>query len=369
MLKRIIAPLFNILTPLNNVIAKKKRIVLYSNLGFRDNVLSLANYLIEHHVTDQYECVFISNKFYRNFKGIKNVKVTSPLLGIYYFLTSKYFFYCFGKYPIKPSAEQIVVNLGHGMPIKKIGNSEEKRKNIDYNYFNYVLSYSPYFDQIIMDSFGAEGKQIMHFGAPRNDELFVQEEINEEPRKVIWMPTYQEERTAQFLAPFTDKQDLDELDAFLQARNCILYIKPHPLEKRTFSKSDTTNIKIITDDIILQKYSSLYTCLAEMSGLITDYSSISIDYLLLNRPIAYIFSNEAVYRRERGFNFDDLDEITAGVTIKTIEDFNQFIDVVCRIQPDSFINKRKTLIGKFHKYRDGDNTHRILESIGISDND
>lgn len=61
----------------------------------------------------------------------------SPGAGVKHFFTSKYFFFSFGKYPVKPSKKQVVINTTHGSPLKKIGNYLDDR---DYNFFTYVLA-------------------------------------------------------------------------------------------------------------------------------------------------------------------------------------------------------------------------------------
>lgn len=109
---------------INKMIPKKRnRIVLYSNWGFRDNLRTLYHYLVDNDYQETYEIVCASNDFYHLDKE-NDVKYVSIYRGFFYFLTSKYFFYSFGKYPIKPAPSQMVVNLWHGMPLKKIGNLE-----------------------------------------------------------------------------------------------------------------------------------------------------------------------------------------------------------------------------------------------------
>ena len=53
-----------------------------------------------------------------------------------------FFIYFFGKYPIKPSKSQVVVNLWHGTPLKKLGNLEKGLEKTDYNFFTYVVASS-----------------------------------------------------------------------------------------------------------------------------------------------------------------------------------------------------------------------------------
>lgn len=354
----------NIMNPINNIIPKKNRIVLYSNLGFRDNVLSLYNFLIKEHINNKFEIIIISNHFYQSTKSELNVKKVGPFNGLYYFLTSRYFFYCFGKYPIKPSSAQVVVNLGHGMPIKKIGNSELKYKNINYNYFDFVLSYSDFFDSIIEESFSASSSQIIHTGAPRNDELFNNKKSN--VRNIIWMPTYQEHRSGSLLDPFNTKNDIQKLDSFLKRKNCILYIKLHPLETDTVRISSTSsNIQLINDKEILSQFTSLYDFLAETWGLITDFSSVSIDYLLTDNPIAYILNDKDSFASERGFNFDSLSDVTAGPIIQDKSDFFDFIELVCGEIDDKFKLKRDVLKHTFYEYFDNHSSERLLKKVGI----
>lgn len=85
---------------------------------------------------DEYKIVVSINDFEKYLENPpKNVLFVSNKKGIKHFMKSKYAFYCFGKYPIKPAKSQIVVNLWHGTPLKKIGNLESGLEKIDYNFF------------------------------------------------------------------------------------------------------------------------------------------------------------------------------------------------------------------------------------------
>ena len=133
-LKTLFFKISDVTSKLNTLIPKKRnRIVIYSNWGFRDNIRTLYQYLVVNGYQDKYEIICASNNFY-HLKKDNKVKFVSIYNGLYYFLTSKYFFYSFGKYPIKPTKKQMVVNLWHGMPLKKIGNLENGMEKIDYNF-------------------------------------------------------------------------------------------------------------------------------------------------------------------------------------------------------------------------------------------
>lgn len=171
-LKTLFFKISNFTSRLNTLIPKKRnRIVIYSNWGFRDNIRTLYQYLVDNGFQDKYEIVCASNNFY-HLKKDNRVKFVSIYRGLYYFLTSKYFFYSFGKYPIKPSRNQMVVNLWHGMPLKKIGNLESGMENIDYNFFTKLVSSSDLFTPIMKAAFKAKDNQMLLVGNIRNDELF-----------------------------------------------------------------------------------------------------------------------------------------------------------------------------------------------------
>ena len=61
-----------------------------------------------------------------------------------------------------------------------------------------------------------------------------------------------------------------------------------------------------------------YDFLNVVDVLITDYSSIYFDYLLLNRPIIFHMPDLEEYQKKRGFILDPLDEWTPGDMSTTI---------------------------------------------------
>ncbi|WP_334095968.1 CDP-glycerol glycerophosphotransferase family protein, partial [Helicobacter typhlonius] len=102
------------------------QIFIYSNLGFRDNVRAVYDYLIENGYNKKFKIVCSLNDYKRyRHCAPSNVKFVGNFTGLFKFFRSKFCFYCFGKYPVKPSDKQAVINLWHGMPIKRIGNMEQ----------------------------------------------------------------------------------------------------------------------------------------------------------------------------------------------------------------------------------------------------
>ncbi len=380
-IKKIIEKAFVVLTFINKYIPKKDNvIVLYSNLGFRDNVKSLYDYLIENKYYEKYRIVCATNEYKKYNEINKNIIFVSPVKGLYYYLKSKYFFYSFGKYPIYPSKKQIVINLWHGMPLKRIGLMSEQEQNLKYNYFTYVIATSEFFVPIMAKSFGCSENQVLISGEPRNDSLFKKVNIYQcfniydGGKKVIYMPTFRNSVDLKIdnsspkdtvYEKLKDKEVLKVLNNRLLARNIFLFIKPHPLDN--FDKlfiEYLSNIIYIDDKIINDKNISLYTLLGNMDALLTDYSSVYFDYLLVNKPIGFIIDDIDNYDLKRGFVIDEPVGMMPGEKIRNLEELDKFFENLSN-NVDKFIEDRKVINNLVNYYKDNKNCERILKITKI----
>ena len=150
---------FRMVSAINKIIPKDDRLVLlYSNLGFRDNVAYLYEHLIENGYNKKYRIVRSQNEKCENILP-KNVKVISNVKGILYFLRSGHVFYCFGKLPIYPCKKQIVIQMWHGTPFK--GADEWQKTTVSKrSYYTYLLMSSHYFDDIAKKYYGVKDENI-----------------------------------------------------------------------------------------------------------------------------------------------------------------------------------------------------------------
>ena len=362
--KTLMFNLKSITSKMNTIIPKKnKRIVLYSNWGFRDNLRTLYQYLVDNGYQEEYEIICASNDFYHLEKE-KDVKYVSIYRGLYYFLTSKYFFYSFGKYPIKPASNQMVVNLWHGMPLKKIGNLEVGMEEIDYNFFTKLVSSSALFTPIMKAAFKAEDNQILLVGNIRNDELFKKEK----EKNIIWMPTYRNSNnyhdSQEALIFSLGEEDFSKIQQILSKHDYQLYIKLHPLEEsRLHVQMNHSNIHLLTEEIISEQYDTLYTFLGTTSALITDYSSVFLDYYLLNRPVAFTINDYEEYKDKRGFVFEDVKSLMVGSVIRDSHDLLEFLESVMKSE-DSYIEERTKVNDKVNAIQK-DFTKTLLNEIGL----
>ena len=115
----------------------------------------------------------------------------------------------------------------------------------------------------------------------------------------IYMPTYRD-TSRSFLAEALP--DLDRLSAILAGRHALLYIKPH-LHTDLASVGAFANIRLWPRGIDHNTY------LADLTGLITDYSSALYDYLAVRDTgaILYTFDFDTYVAEDRAllYSFDD----------------------------------------------------------------
>ena len=136
-------------------------------------------------------------------------------------------------------------------------------------------------------------------------------------------------------------------------------IKPHPLQVLDHIKvGELRNIKFITDKMLADNRIQLYELLENMDALITDYSSVYYDFLLLNRPIGFTIGDIENYKR--GFIIDNpLDEMT-GEKIKNLDELKLFINHVLSGQ-DDYEEERATLIKRVFDHPDNMNCKRLYK--------
>ncbi len=230
-----------------------------------------------------------------------------------------------------------IIQLWHGTPLKLVcydvlplatGFKEKmigRLRRILFGVFPY-LNTGLVYDRITISSefvkasfktaFRADDDKILITGQPRNDALTGEYEfdpglfpemaylnrLHSEYRHVItWMPTHRLRSgrgTAGLLENFGF--DLDQLQQALAQHQAALVTKVHFLDSSALKErfQDSPGIKIYP-------YPDPYPLLRHTDVLISDYSSVSFDFLLLDRPIIFTPFDLAEYvRTDAPFYYD-----------------------------------------------------------------
>ena len=104
----------------------------------------------------------------------------------------------------------------------------------------------------------------------------------------------------------------------------------------------------------------VYEYLHYFDMLISDYSSISADYLVMNRPIIHFMYDLDTFVTEKA-NINALSYFTAGPICKTVSELVNQINTCLR--DDTFENVRKKAASIAFKYIDTNNCKRVYETI------
>ncbi len=297
----------------------------------------------------------------------------------YYFLNRARYLIYESKMIEKSRKEQISCYMNHGIPLKAT-----KGKICVYSDTDYVLSPSENLNSIISEQFGAEEKQLVTCGAPRTDILYKKEHhkklyqlINKEKysRVILWAPTFRtmagftrKDSEADFVygMPLIDsKESLNKLKDSLLKTNILMIVKPHiHQEMSELLIADEGNLRVIKQDVLDGVGATVYDLMKLSDALISDYSSIAFDYLLLNRMVAYTIDDIQQY--SIGFSVDNPLDYMPGVHMNSIDELIQFIcDVGNGI--DAYKEKRRELKERLFQYDDGKNAERLLKLLGLKE--
>ena len=160
-------------------------------------------------------------------------------------------------------------------------------------------------------------------------------------------------------------EKLNALNSYLKDRDIQLVIKLHPFQKKQNTDCGNLNNIFLLDNMELCKQDIMINrLLAYADALISDYSSVTTDYLLLDRPIAFTLDDIEEYKNSRGFMFDNICDWLPGKEIWNMTDFIDFAGMIAD-ELDFDRHKRQNLRDKLLKYHDGNNSQRVLDALNI----
>ena len=233
--------------------------------------------------------------------------------------------------------KRLIINLWHGVPLKKIALLDPNLKKAARIYFkkifseNYtcILTTSHELIPLMAKSFAVSEDKIKVWGQPRNDGLFQKNDcreilgqlfpdLPEYTKTVLYAPTFRDYGQVQ-LFPFKDF-DQKQLEAFLDEKNMLLFIRTHVAEQGSAAPYLGKRIRFLGNE----QAEDVTGILNIFDCLITDYSSIYIDYLLTDKPVVFLPYDRQQYLDGRGMNFD-YDDVTPGPKPET---FNDFLDAL-----------------------------------------
>ena len=283
------------------------------------------------------------------------------------------------------------IELWHGFPLKAMGlldkGTAKKKKKIEvsrYKLIDYCVSYSGLFNVLMNACWGIKGGKYYILGAPRNDFLFksdgranirkIKPEIPENSRILFYLPTFRQgyhDNPESSFSPISILRgffNLRRLEDFLEQNNLVLVMKLHPFEELSLKvcnwrvEKPNSRVIFITNNDLLTHNMDLYEFLNAADLLITDYSSVYFDFLLLKRPAMFFAPDIQEYRENRGFLLEPFDFWAPGPKVCNQKEFEK--EIVKLLSDDDYYSfQRKTIRDIVHTYKDGNSSRRVWNLV------
>ena len=369
----------------------KRLIVFESDGDLCDNSYAFYNYLRLNGYLKKYKAVWLVNdiELARTYNYIStDYVVKNPthieLKRAFYLATCKWYLYdhCNLLRSLKKRKECVSINLWHGCAFKR-------GKGDDGSYIkgtNKIFITGKVFIETQMDAFKCSADKFIDIGYPRNDYLF--QPITElqttfadafgmrkYKKVVLWMPTFRKcdnlALSEEYFSSATGLPILEHFDDitgfndFLKKLNCLCVFKVHHLQSEMpVYKHKYSNIILLKDDDIKKFGLQLYQVLPLVDTLITDYSSVATDFMLLNRPIIYTMDDYEEYKNSRGFIPNDPIGYYVGYHATNKEMLEGAIKEIST-GVDKYADDRKKVIPIMHTWPDGNTSKRIVDYLNL----
>lgn len=258
---------------------------------------------------------------------------------------------------------RLIVNLWHGVPLKKIALMDPNLKKAARIYFkkifseNYtwILTTSRELVPVMAKSFQVSEDRLRVWGQPRNDCIFdppdrkqiledVYPDLPEYKKVVLYAPTFRDYGNTR-LFPFEDF-DKKVFEDFLEQEKILFLLRLHIKEAAAADAYVSSRIRRFGSE----EAGDVTGMLGMFDLLITDYSSIYIDYLLTDKPLMFLPYDRERYLDGRGMNFD-YDEVTPGPKPETMKEFMMEIKEFMNGE-DSWKKERDRVNLKFNEVKE-----------------
>ena len=287
----------------------------------------------------------------------------------YYIMTSKLIViddYCYYFAFIRLKEQQKLIQLWHscGGGMKKIGldvSEHHPYEEFSHDQYDNFIVCSDVDSKIFLSAFNIEEDVLTKIGYPRIDSLInnpskYQKEFYDafpdlvDKKIICFMPTFRLNVDRSFREEYDFKINWDDLNEFLNKNNSIFLIKKHPsMIDRNILPKEYNNI-IDVGDV------SNYPLLAASDLLITDYSSIFVEYLLFNKPIIFYCPDLEEYSKITESYTKIPDELPG----KFCQNYEELINELSNSKNGiDYSHHREKIL----KYCDGNSTKKLLKLI------
>ena len=307
--------------------------------------------------------------------SVRIVKRRSPA-GVWRYLRSSTTVTTHGLFGFAPRrAPKSSVGLWHGELGKQIGQfiSEGAR------YFDWVPVSSHLSRMIRAAEFGLDPHRIHVVGSPRQSTLqrratrpALDRMRKEGEQWLVWVPTYRQSVLRDLRvdgdpsqATITAGPELADLRSLLESYGARLWIRPHPLASQDIQIGLCDFVCSATNASLQEMGATFYDLLARSDCLITDYSSVWVDYLLLDKPIIGACFDLRSYRVHRGLALEPYEAWFPGPLAESPEQLIEELRLV--LSGDDRCRQHRQFISRLLVDEGLDYVESLLHVLGMTE--
>ena len=337
----------------------------FTRFSIDDNLIS---FIIDSNESFSGNLEYIKNEFEKrgNFKFNFYYKDKLSVNSLKKLATSKYIFLNDNFFPfalMNFNKKTLVIQLWHAPgAFKKFGGSVENAsmlKMISQN-TDYLIVTSKNIEDFYSEAFQIDKSKIRSLGLPRADYYFENHDVDELKKNfykrynldsnkkiILYAPTFRENEKFNNVFNYLDLAKFNER----LSDDYTLILRLHPKINKFYS----SDIKIEGDYIDCSDYKNEQELMLLADILITDYSSIMIEFGLLNKPIVFFaYDLDNYLSNERGFYLNYKNDLP-GPIVHTTEELIECIEKgVDTSNLDSFL---KTQFDEI----DGNSSKRVVD--------
>lgn len=227
---------------------------------------------------------------------------------------------------------------------------------------------STFFAPFLASAFDLHSGQVQVLGEPRADVLFAGEQAERiaaarslltaalgdlgDSRVVLYAPTWRDGEPDPGVPTAAQWQRIEQL---CERLDLVLAVRPHPLGIGDY-RHTSARVRLLTAADQPESMPLLWG----VAALITDYSSMLVDYTVTGRPVVLLAPDLEHYQRTRGL-YVDYEWLSGGIRCA---DWDQVIERLGEVLTDSpaaaaAAAHSRMLAAHFHEWSDGRNAERV----------
>lgn len=284
-------------------------------------------------------------------------------------------------WPLSPLTHN-VVNLWHGIPLKRFGSAAAtispglERALLRNNGGSRAVVTSSRMDMLAMTTafWPLSYTEMWNTGLPRNDyvtcdverlpidlretEQRLRDEIGDR-RLVMFLPTFKDGQADAYYR-FTP-EDLERISAWMERHHAVIGVREHMADEARTYWHQLAPLGSV--DLSNRRYPDLEVLYRVASGLVSDYSSCLVDFMLTGRPLAsFAYDLDHYANEERGL-FYDLDKVLPGAVCRTFDELAEALDGFFEAPDPATAEEHAWRRRIFHDHVDAGASRRVVERV------